>query len=192
MRTLAAALLIVATTHAAHADELHASAPRTIDFAAGIVLDGELAPGVESLPGLALDLRRFTNGPLWFGVGVSFEAGADLRNPERGRLTSMATTGITVGVHQSVTRRIEILAGLRLDGVRVDGWRMTQSNTEYGVRGGPQAGLAVMLGRAWGHPMSLEARASWLAYRIGDQQLGGWQAGLHVVGVLFPDRPRHP
>lgn len=187
MKTLAAALLVIATTHAAHAEDLHASAPRTIDFAGGIVLGSPLAPGVESLPGVALDVRRFSSGPLWVGAGVTFEAGADLRNPEAGSLMSMVTTGVSVGVHGSLAPRIEILAGLRLDAVRADGWSMAPA--EYGVRGGPVTALAVMLGRAWGHPMSLEARASWLTYRIAGEQASGWQAGLHVVGVLFPDRP---
>ncbi len=183
MKTLAAALLLV-VTHA-HADELHA---RTIDFAGGIVIDSPLTPGVEPLPGVALDVRRFLDGPLWFGAGVTFEAGADLRNPERGSVMSFVTTGVSVGAHAALSSRIEILAGLRLDALRADGWPMS-SGAEYGVRGGPVTALAVMLGRAWGHPMSLEARASWLTYRIADEQASGWQAGLHVVGVLFPDRP---
>jgi hypothetical protein len=189
MKTLAAALLVIATTHAAHADELHASAPRTIDFAGGIVFDGPVAPGIESLPGVALDVRRFFDGPLWVGAGITFEAGADLRDPENGSVMSLVTTGISVGVHEALWSRIEVFAGLRLDGVRADGWPMAPSGAQYGVRGGPQAALAVMIGRAWGHPMSLEARASWLTYRIDGEQASGWQAGLHVVGVLFPDRP---
>ena len=189
MKTLAAALLVVATSHAAHADELHASTPRSIDFAGGIVLGGQLSPGVESLPGVALDVRWFADGPLWLAAGASFEAGADLRNPENGNVTSLITTGISGGVHEALSSRIEVFAGLRLDAVRAEGFTMSSSDAAYGVRVGPQTAVAVTLGQMWGHPMSIEARASWLTYRAGDVQMSGWQAGLHVVGVLFPDRP---
>jgi len=188
MKLLAAALLVVSTAHTVRADVLHATAPRTIDFAGGILFDGPVAPGVESLPGVALDVRWFSHGPLWLGAGITFEAGADLRNPESGKVMSIVTTGVTVGVREALSSRIEILAGLRVDGVRAEGWPMAPSDAEYGLRAGPQTALAVTLGRAWGHPMSLEARASWLTYRMDDAQMSGWQAGLHVVGVLFPDR----
>lgn len=189
MKTFAAALLVVATTHAAHADELHASAPRTIDFAGGIVFDDHFAAGVESLPGVALDMRWFREGPLWLGAGATIEAAADLRDPERGGVMSMVTTGISAGVHEALSPRIEIFAGLRLDAVRAEDWPMAPSDVEYGFRVGPQTALAVTIGRAWGHPMSIEARACWLTYRVDDTEISGWLAGLHVVGVLFPDRP---
>ena len=78
---------------------------------------------------------------------------------------------------------------MRLDALRAEGWPMeSASGAVFGVRGGPQTSLAVMIGRAWGHPMSIEARASWLSYRVGDSTTSGWQTGLHLVGVLFPDR----
>lgn len=189
MKTLAAALLVVATSHAAHADELHASTPRNIDFAGGVVFDSPFAPGVESLPGVALDLRYFADSPLWLGAGASLEAGADLRNPENGNVTTLLTTGIAGGVHEALSSRIEVFAGLRLDAVRAEGFPMASSEPAYGFRIGPQTSLAVTLGQMWGHPMSIEARASWLTYRVADEQMSGWQAGLHVVGVLFPDRP---
>lgn len=189
MKPLAAAFLVVAISHAAHADELHASAPRSIDFAGGIVFGGQLSPGVESLPGVALDVRWFADGPLWLAVGASFEAGADLSNPERGRMTSLVTTGLSGGVHEALSSRIEVFAGLRLDAVRAEGFPMDSADAEYGVRIGPQTALAVTLGQMWGHPMSIEARASWLTYRVGGEEMSGWQAGLHIVGVLFPDRP---
>ncbi|MBL0217109.1 MAG: hypothetical protein IPQ07_24950 [Myxococcales bacterium] len=195
MRSLVAAVVtvIVAVTCPASAEEVHATAPRSVDFAGGLVVDAPLAPGVETLPGLAMELRWFAGGPLWFGAGASFEAGADLRDPERGSLISMVTTGVSSGVHVSLARRVEVLAGVRVDGVRVDGVPMSGSREHYGVRGGPQVALGVMIGRAWGHPMSIEARAGWLVYPAGGPlgHLGisdGWQAGLHVVGVLFPDR----
>ena len=188
MKLLAAALLVVSTVRTVRADALHATAPRSIDFAGGLVVDAPFAPGVESLPGVALDVRWFARGPLWLGAGASVEAAADLRDPERGELTSLVAAGISVGLHQALSPRFEILAGARLDVVRAEGWPMTASDTVVGARGGPQAALAMMIGRAWGHPMSIEARASWLVYRLGDAPTTGWQAGLHVVGVLFPDR----
>jgi len=188
MKLLAATLIVAFIATAARADELHATAPRSVDFAGGLVVDAPFAPGTESLPGLALDVRWFVGGPLWLAAGASFEAGADLRDPERGELTSLVTAGLSAGVHRSLSPRFEVLAGARLEGVRAEGWPMTTSGPVVGVRGGPQAALAVMLGRAWGHPMSLEARASWLVYRLGDSPASGWQAGLHLVGVLFPDR----
>ena len=190
MKTLAAGLLVVATTHAAYADELHASAPRSIDFAGGVVFGGQLSPGVESLPGVALEVRWFADGPLWLAAGATFEAGADLSNPMRGKLTSLVTTGLSGGVHEALSSRIELFAGLRLDAVRAEGFPMDSTDVEYGVRVGPQTAVAVTLGRMWGHPMSIEARASWLTSRIADEQTSAWQAGLHIVGVLFPDRPR--
>ena len=195
MRILAAALLVALTVHTARADELdsdelHASAPRTVDFAGGLVIDAPFAPGVSSLPGVALEVRYFASGPLWLGVGASIETGADLRNPESGELVSLVATGVSIGVHQALFPRVEIFGGVRLDALRTEGWPMeSASGAVFGVRAGPQTSLAVMLGRAWGHPMSIEARASWLSYRVGDSETSGWQTGLHLVGVLLPDRP---
>jgi hypothetical protein len=141
------------------------------------------------LPGLAMEVRWFAAGAMWLGAGASFEAGADLRDPERGALASLITTGLSAGAHASLSPRLEVLAGVRLDAVRADGVPMAPPGASYAVRGGPQLGLGVMVGHAWGHPMSIEARASWLAYRLGPPELrDGWQVGLHLVGVLFPDR----
>lgn len=190
MRILAITLAALASSGVARADELHASAPRTIDFAGGVVVDAPFGPGVESLPGVALEVRWFGASPLWLAAGGSVEAGADLRDPERGHVTSLVTTGVSAGVHHAIASRVELFAGLRVDGVRAAAWPMAPAGASYGVRGGPQAAIAVMVGRAWGHPMSIEARASWLAYRLDATTTEGWQAGLHLVGVLFPDRPR--
>jgi len=193
MKIVAAALLVALTAHTARADELaagglHASAPRSIDFAGGVIVNAPLDPSLSSLPGIALEARYFAGGPLWLGLGGSYELGADLSNVESGELTSLIATGVSVGLHQALSPRLEIFGGARLDVFRTDGWPM-QEGAVYGVRGGPQTSLAVMLGRAWGHPMSIEARASWLSYRVGDATTSGWQTGLHLVGVLFPDRP---
>ena len=58
MKIVAAALLVVLTAHTARADELaagglHASAPRSIDFAGGVIVNAPLDPSLSSLPGVA-------------------------------------------------------------------------------------------------------------------------------------------
>jgi hypothetical protein len=163
--------------------------PRTIDFSGGFVYGAPFVDGGTSLPGVAVDLRWFRGGALWLGGGASFEVTADMANPERGNLITLAAAGIAAGVQRSLTSRLELLAGVRVEGVRASDWPMAREPV-LGVRAGPQLSLAVVLGEAWGHPMSLEARGSWLSYALRDvHDVNGWQAGVFLVGVLFPDRP---
>ncbi len=181
--------ILASTLLAAGAAAAHAAEPRTIDFQSGIVVDAPVHEGIDSLPGVGLQVRWFASRALWLSGGVSGEGGADLRNPEQGRLVSLLAGGVAGGLYRDLGARLTVYAGARADLLHAWDWPDgLRSHGADGVRGGPVASVALMVGHAWGHPMSLEARASWLFYRVGGENLNGWQAGVWFTGVLFPDR----
>jgi len=187
MRRLALAIAIVVVPLDARADE-----PRSVDFQGGFVLDQTPPSGFYGLPGVGLQLRWFPHQSLWLAGGASFEASADLRDPEHGEVASMLAIGGAGGAWVDLGSRITLFGGARLEYIRGWGWpdRMTERLSDVaGLRAGPTAAVAVMVAHAWGHPMYVEARLSWLAYDVAaSDAFGGWQAGLYASGVLFPDR----
>jgi hypothetical protein len=158
-----------------------AEEPRTVDFAGGLVL-GSDPPAGEAMPGVAGELRFYGSTGGWLAARASLEPSADLSNPEDGDLVVAWIGGLAGGLWLDLSPRLTLLAGGSAEGVLADEAR--------GVRGGPLAGAALVLGQLWGHPLAVEARASWLVSRWDDgRTTTGWQAGLYVTGTLFPDRP---
>lgn len=183
----------------AHADEpastvgRTAVTGRTVDFQSGLVLDEPRRDGIEALPGVGVQLRWFGANALWIAAAASFEASADLRDPERGELASLLAVGGGAGLWVDLGDRLTLFGGGRLEYVHGWSWPDATSAASHdvdGLRAGPSAALAVLVGHAWGHPMYVEGRVSWLAYRVDAEvePARGWQGGLFLTGVLFPDR----
>ncbi|HEX2687560.1 MAG TPA: hypothetical protein VHN14_13125 [Kofleriaceae bacterium] len=168
----------VAQPHEAHA----------LDFQGGLTLtqsvgDQLLFPG----PGVLLELRGYGARHLWLSGTVAIEPALDLRDPEHGELSVLGGGGMSAGFFFDAGDRFTFLAGGRIDAVTASAWPGA-SGRVFGVRAGPTASAALMLGHAHGHRMALEVRVEWLHHDLNQgASPGRWQAGILLSGSLIPD-----
>jgi hypothetical protein len=173
---LLAAVVLVAVSARAGAEE-----PRTIDVQGGLAWHQPIQDGFDPLPAVGLELRAYSPHGLWLSGTASVEPSVDLKNPEHGELHTLFGVGGGAGLWLDLGARVTIYGGARLE------W--AHDGELDGVRVGPVASLAVLVGHAWGHPMALEGKLSWLNTLIDGDVTRTWQGGLYLSGTLFPDRP---
>jgi hypothetical protein len=186
---LSSALLCAAVALAAGRPAM-AEEPRRLDFAGGLVLHQPLVDGLSAIPGLGMLVRAYGGGWAWASLGLSLEPTADLRNPEQGALMTTTALDLGVGAYKDIGGRLTLYAGGRTSALY-----LSQSE-RFSWRLGPMLGAALLVGHAWGHPMSLEAQAQWSRFAQAttddpgaEERSSAWQGGLYVTGVLLPDRP---
>jgi hypothetical protein len=158
-------------------------APRSLDFQGGFFVAQPARGGWHALPSPLLEVRAYSPRGLWASGGAGAELCVDLDDPERGRLVSLYGGSLAAGAWTDAWPRLTLLAGARVD------WVIGAAEL-----GGPRAGATLsaawMLGRTFGHPVGLEARASYLFRRAsGAERAGALHAALLLTGVLLPDRP---
>jgi hypothetical protein len=159
-----------------------AEEPRTIDFQGGLAWHQPIQEGFDPIPAVGLELRAYSPRGLWLSGAAAVEPSVDLRNPEHGELHTLFGVGVGAGLWLDLGTRITLYGGGRLE------W--AHEGERDGVRLGPVGSLAVLVGHAWGHPMALEAKLSWLnTFMDSGADARGWQGGLYLSGTLFPDRP---
>jgi hypothetical protein len=162
-----------------------AEEPRTIDFQGGIAYHQALLDGFTPMPALGLELRAYSPHGLWLAGAASWEPSVDLRNPEHGEVANLFAFGGGAGVWLHMGASLMLYGGARAE------W--AHQGDVDGLRLGPSSSLALLVGHAWGHPMALEAKLSWLGYVMTDgTRPGSWQGGLYLSGTLFPNRPMQP
>jgi hypothetical protein len=198
------AVLAISLAAAAAAPSVsRADEPRTVDFIGGFSYTQALHECLTPAPGLGFAVRWLSPRGLWIAGTTSYTPSLDLRNAERGELSSLVTVGSGIGPWWRLGESVSLHAGVRLDLVATDGGAedhavpvglraaadTTGSAVTFGVRAGPAASLALVAGHVFGHPMMLEVEANAWRYRMasgGDATIFG--GGLYLTGVLFPDR----
>jgi hypothetical protein len=171
-------VVILGAANVARAEE-----PRTVDLQGGLAYSQPLQDGFTPVPAIALELRAYSLRGLWLAGTASWEPSVDLRNPEHGEVASLFGLGGGAGAWLDLGPALTLYGGARAE------W--AHAGEADGLRLGPTAALALVVGHAWGHPMALEAKLAWLGYLMDDgTRASGWQGGLYVSGTLFPDRPR--
>jgi hypothetical protein len=180
---MGAALWVLGCGAVAAAQEA-AFAPRTLDFQAGFVMAQPPRRSWHAVPGPVLEVRAYAERGLWASAGAGAELCANMDNPERGRLVTLLAASLAAGAWTDPWPRLTLLGGGRVD------WMSARGADLGGPRAGPTVSAAWMLGRAFGHPLGLEARAAYLLGRAsGGDRAGAAQVALLLTGVLLPDRP---
>jgi hypothetical protein len=127
--------------------------------------------------GPVLEVRAYAERGLWASAGAGAELCANMDNPERGRLVTLLAASLAAGAWTDPWPRLTCWVAGRVD------WMSARGADLGGPRAGPTVSAAWMLGRAFGHPMGLEARA---AYLLGSAS-GGDRAGA-ATGRPAPHR----
>jgi hypothetical protein len=179
---------LVMTTGLAHADvdtgTVDRPPPHHVELVGGYAY--RTAPLEMSSAQVAVEMgvRMFPRRHLWLAPTIGHGLSTLDTNPERVDLVQMTSAGVAGGGYLDLGPRITAFAGLRADVLYAWG-----DMSQLGVRGGPQAGVAVTLGQPWGHPMGLEVHGSYYASRMDgpSDTRAGWDAGVFIVGELAPD-----
>ncbi len=165
-----------------------AFAPRSLDFSGSVVMGQAPDSRWDALPGARLSARGYLGqegGTMaWAGVRGGWEPAVDLSNPEHGEVAQTVAAGVAGGAAWDLGARVTALVGARVEYLHL--WHRGSSD---GMRAGPLAGAALFLGRAFGHPLSLELEASYAAQSLGGADRAAVIGGtVSLTGVLLPDR----
>jgi hypothetical protein len=166
---------------------------RHLDFQGGFVMSSPVTESFTFFPGISLQSRWFVAEHAYVAGIQSADLGIDDRNPERVEEVGMIGLGAGAGVCAGSALGLTGFAGAQLEWLQAWDWPVGDRDANEfhgGLRGGPAAGVAVGLGRFWGHPMAIEAKVAYLFYRVPEGDggaLSGWQSGLFLTGVLFPE-----
>jgi hypothetical protein len=165
---------------------------RRLDLSAGYTLSAPFEEFLPPMPGFRLQSRWFPNRFWHVGPLAAYELGINHGNPEKLRAFSVLGLGLAGGVHLDLWQALTLSGDARVEWLQA--WDLPTANrrrnTHDGLRLGPEAALSLWFGKAWGHPLCLEARFAYLLRWLdlgNDGAAGGWQAGLGISGVLLPE-----
>lgn len=157
-----------------------------VDFSGGF-LTGQTRAGATDF-GAEFSLRYHDQRGFYFGGLLSSGLLVDDRNVEQVDVGILGGGGLSLGLHSQVGS-LRFHSGLRGEYLGVmDGNDMSIPDGRV-LRGGPEMSAEILMGKLFGHPLSLEARASYLFYDQGDGRYDGSRLGLFLTGGLSRYQP---